>query len=93
VQCQSDRGAAEVTTVAQQRPAGALSAVGSGNVEVPPGAGLDQGTRAARSARLFGDIMRRYGGAAGGSSAARSQESRPGCWDTCCQGRPAWSKV
>jgi hypothetical protein len=61
---------AEAVDVRQQRPAGKLSAVGSGNVEIAPGSGNEQGTRAARSARQFGDVMRRFGGAAGGSSAA-----------------------
>jgi hypothetical protein len=47
------------------RRAGPLSAVGSGGVELPPGAGCEHG--AERSARKFGNVMSRFGGPAGGS--------------------------
>jgi hypothetical protein len=56
-------------TVKQQRRAGPLSAVGSGNTEVAPGNYGQQGSRASRSAALFGDVMSRYGGRAGGTAA------------------------
>jgi hypothetical protein len=60
---------ADDVTPKQQRRAGPLSAVGSGNTEVAPGNYAQQGSRASRSAALFGDVMRRYGGPAGGSAA------------------------
>lgn len=53
----------EEVEVRQQRTGGpSMVAPGEGGVKLPPGALREQGTRAARSAALFGDVMRRYGG-------------------------------
>jgi hypothetical protein len=66
---QRQGSAPEDTTPKQQRRAGPLSAVGSGNVEVAPGAGPQEGRRGERSARLFAGPMARFGGKAGGDAA------------------------
>lgn len=56
-------------TPRQQRPAGPLSAVGSGNVELPPGLMKEGGSRGPRSAAHFATPMSRFGGRAGGDAA------------------------